>query len=715
MQVGQFDSAIADFDESLEIAERLGLHVLAAGSAHNRAYLNGRLGKMSAALRGYSMARMLYSEADSPGRYINDLDIDECELLVEAGLASDAAPLAERVVISARAGSNQSQLAEALLQLARLRMMQGDPLAAHDAAQEALQLFDRGDRKAWAALARYWSFAASASADVSSFSPLRRLVAMRRLASELEEFGWVLESVEIRVSIGRLALAAGRVELAREMLATAAAAQRHPFARVRAEAWHAAALWRDAAGDVRGARRAVAAGLRSVDEYRASVGATELRTGAAAIGLPLAQLGLQLAAGSSADALLRAAERWRAVTIGAPVRSWGDPVPPALLTDLRAQRRQLVEQQAAAADTAAVVARVRELELAVGRASRAATSHAGTRAAGDGFDPRALRSVLGESTLVEFVVCGDRLSALVCTSRSTRSVDLGPHSVVGAAVAHLMFALRRLGAVSTSSVSDERAMAALTVAGAEVDGLLFGAVRRWIPDSNLVVVPTGDLHGLAWNALPIARRCGGITVAPSAAWWSRPRRPASTGAMLLVAGPGLAHAEAEIMALARLYPHAEAVVGHAATIAAVTEAMAVAGQVHMAAHGVFRADNPQFSALMLADGPLYVHDLESLTTLPDRVVLTACSAGRSGVLPGDELLGTSAALMRLGVQAVAAPLIPVADAAAPIVAASLHGGLLGGRGAARSLLECATAAERDGDYTLFAAALAFTCFESRDE
>ena len=61
MQLGDFDAAIADFDQSLEIAERLGVHVLAAGSAHNRAYLDGRMGKMSAA-PGYCPFKTLLAE-----------------------------------------------------------------------------------------------------------------------------------------------------------------------------------------------------------------------------------------------------------------------------------------------------------------------------------------------------------------------------------------------------------------------------------------------------------------------------------------------------------------------------------------------------------------------------------------------------------------------------------------------------------------------------
>jgi len=50
---------------------------------------------------------------------------------------------------------------------------------------------------------------------------------------------------------------------------------------------------------------------------------------------------------------------------------------------------------------------------------------------------------------------------------------------------------------------------------------------------------------------------------------------------------------------------------------------------HVAAHGTFRADNPQFSSLHLADGPLTVYDLERIVRPPEWIVLSACEAGRS--------------------------------------------------------------------------------------
>jgi len=227
------------------------------------------------------------------------------------------------------------------------------------------------------------------------------------------------------------------------------------------------------------------------------------------------------------------------------------------------------------------------------------------------------------------------------------------------------------------------------------------------------VVPTGSLHDVLWGALPSAAVDGGLSVVPSSAWWARddhaPRQPA----VLLVAGPRLAHAEAEVEALAAMHPSATVLRGSDATVDAVLEAMERATLVHIAAHGVFRTDNPMFSTLQLHDGPLFVHELDGLARVPDTVVLTACSSGRSGVLPGDELLGTTAALMGLGVRSVVAPLVPVADAASARLAVALHRGMLAGHSPAASMAACLREAIEARQFDVVAAASSFTCVAAR--
>jgi len=106
---------------------------------------------------------------------------------------------------------------------------------------------------------------------------------------------------------------------------------------------------------------------------------------------------------------------------------------------------------------------------------------------------------------------------------------------------------------------------------------------------------------------------------------------------------------------------------------------------HVAAHGSFRADNPQFSSLKLFDGPLTVYDLERLALVPQWIVLSACDSGRTTVHPGDELMGTSAALLSVGTRAIVSSVAPVAEDGVSAVMVNLHEEVARGSGLARAL------------------------------
>ncbi len=154
---------------------------------------------------------------------------------------------------------------------------------------------------------------------------------------------------------------------------------------------------------------------------------------------------------------------------------------------------------------------------------------------------------------------------------------------------------------------------------------------------------------------------------------------------MLAAGPRLQHADAEIDALATRYPDAIRLAGPDATVPAVTAALDGAGVAHLAAHGRLRTDNPLFSALEFADGPLTVHDLERLAEPPGLVVLSACDAGRSDVLPGDELLGLASALLAMGTRTLVAAVLPVDDEVTGELMVGLHRHLAEGTGPAVAL------------------------------
>ena len=141
----------------------------------------------------------------------------------------------------------------------------------------------------------------------------------------------------------------------------------------------------------------------------------------------------------------------------------------------------------------------------------------------------------------------------------------------------------------------------------------------------VVVVPTGVLYALPWGVLPgLMGRA--VSVCPSLTGWAIAHRDAAAaGAVGLVAGPDLEHANLEVAALADLHDAPEILTGAEATAARSLDLIGRCGLAHLACHGAYRHDNPLFSTLRLADGTLTVFDLERCPSLPRTVVLSACN------------------------------------------------------------------------------------------
>jgi CHAT domain-containing protein len=98
--------------------------------------------------------------------------------------------------------------------------------------------------------------------------------------------------------------------------------------------------------------------------------------------------------------------------------------------------------------------------------------------------------------------------------------------------------------------------------------------------------------------------------------------------------------------------------------ATISETSMIAQQsniLHIAAHGNFRADNPLFSGLALADGWLTTLDIFNLRLHTSLVTLSACQTGRSVVAGGDELLGLMRAFLGAGTASLVSTLWAVED------------------------------------------------------
>ena len=101
-------------------------------------------------------------------------------------------------------------------------------------------------------------------------------------------------------------------------------------------------------------------------------------------------------------------------------------------------------------------------------------------------------------------------------------------------------------------------------------------------------------------------------------------------------------------------------------------ALADADLAHLACHGSPRADNPMFSSLLLADGPVTVQELHGAGVAPHRLVLASCHSGADVAYAGDEVLGFVSTMLAQGTAGVVASIAAVPDVAAVDLMLELH-------------------------------------------
>jgi tetratricopeptide (TPR) repeat protein len=703
---GELAAADGDLQRAVALFSDLGHDLSSAIGQHNLGYLAARRGDIPLALERYEEAERRYRDH---GTTTFTLLVDRCELLLSVGLAAEARTAGEGAVVEAVRSRQSGELAEARLRLAQAAIADGDHAAALDAALLAAHAFRRQRRPAWGALARYAVLQARLGGDQPhEVTP----VAARRLAQDLATAGWRDQARDAQMTAARLALDRGQVRPARQDLTEVSRARHAGPLWQRTQGWHAEAMLRLLDGRRAAARRAARRGLQLVEDYRATLGATDLRAGASRHVVELADLGLRCALEEPDPALvLRWAERSRAAhLLQRPVRPPHDEV---LAADLAELRRIMLDQEEAVREgrqRTGLTGRQVAVERAICDRSRFVRGPA-TPTVVRPPSPADLAAALGGHALVEYLLVGGRLHALTLTERRVRRHVLGPAGPAEHELRMLPFMVRRLAVGRDARPAAlEAARVGIEHAGRVLDAALLMPIEAEIGDRPLVVVPTGHLQRLPWSLLPSCRGRA-VEVAPSATVWHlAATSPAvADDRVVLVAGPDLPHAAEEIDALAARYQRAERLAGPRATVEAVTRALDGSALAHLATHGIYRGDNPLFSSLKVHDGPLTVYDLERLDRAPQAVVLSACESGRSAVLAGDELLGLVAAFLALGTRTLVASVVEVLDAATAPLMLDLHAALAEGADMATALASAQLRAFGGGPSSV-AAAASFVCF-----
>jgi CHAT domain-containing protein len=129
------------------------------------------------------------------------------------------------------------------------------------------------------------------------------------------------------------------------------------------------------------------------------------------------------------------------------------------------------------------------------------------------------------------------------------------------------------------------------------------------------------------------------------------------------------------------------------------------GLLHIAAHGLYDADNPSFSRIQLApgdgrDGNLEVHEVLSDLDLSGvkLVVLSACRSGVGQRNGGDEIVGLTRAFLYAGAPSVIATLWDINDDASRVLMNAFYRGFLSGAPVADALRGAQLEMLRSGHY-----------------
>jgi len=711
-ELHDFPAAETDLVEADKLARELGRYLVVGIIEENLGFAHILRGDVPAALTHLNRAEQAIIEH---GGQLAPLQQDRSDLLLSVGLVAEAREAAERAIVAFRRERRQLKVPEVRLLLAHAAFLDGDWLAAAQHAGRAMHEFHRQRREEWAALARLaWVRARLSAGDGRGI----RLPDVEQMARTLADNGWPAATVEARLVASALAGRHGRSADAHDHLQQASRVAHHRGpATLRARGWYAEALVRLDAGDRAGALAAARVGLRVLDEHGAALGAADLRVHSATHRRELTGLGLRIALDDGRPArVFEWAERGRASRLWhRPVRPPDDPELAHLLSELRATAMDVDRVRDDGSGSARQTQRQIRLERQIRDHIRLRRGERGGRLPGP-MAPSPLGAALGESVLVEFVQLDGALHGLSLVDGRLRLRALGPVAPVADLVERLPHALHRLARPNAPAATVDAAMALLRGAAARLDTALLGPFAAELGDRPLVVVPTGMLHSVPWSILP---SCAGrpVAVSPSATlWYGAHARAAPNGGAgggtVVAAGPRLRGAREEALAVAAIHG-ATALVDDDATVDVVLAALAGADVAHLAAHGRLSADNPLFSDLLLADGPLVVYDVERLASVPHTVVLAACDSGRSVVRTGDELLGLSATFIGRGTAALVASVLPIPDAETAPLMVAFHRRLAGGAPPAVAL----AAAQLDlaggsADPATLAAAAGFVCLGS---
>ncbi|MFN8058322.1 MAG: CHAT domain-containing tetratricopeptide repeat protein [Vicinamibacterales bacterium] len=739
--LNRFDEAMTAYRRARECSLAHQLHGLVAEVDYNIAYLHYLRGDYHQAIELYNQARQRCIAAEDP-YHAALCDLDQAELSLELNLLDEGHELALAAYDRFSTLGLDYERAKALTNLATAAQRRGQLESAAAIFARARGLFAREGNQVWTA--QLDLLRGSVLAERRQPQAARRLIGAgqrffaRSPFRDRAALGLLLQA-RLDVDAGRLTEARRRSGRALRTLGT----QHVPALAFRL--WHLRGEIEEAAGRPVRALGAYERAHAQIEDMRGNLRSEHLKVAFLKDKLSVYERLVRLLLTGPRPSIARAFrymehaksralaehlvnERLTSGLSAAPARAAWSTQSTSARDALAVHYRLLSEEQARPqggrrAQLSALVQRISRLERQMSRrfetrqstpatpvateppripaaeVAQAASVSAHAQAEGPGpVSLDTLRETLGPSTvLIEYFTAEDVVYGWCVEETGVRVVPLAALTDVIAHLRFLRFQLarqpwRRGGG---PEAGDDAATTHLASLYSCLLGPFDDALAR---RQHLVVVPHGALHALPFHALvhdgrPVVDRITCSSAPSATAYVETARRAPTKNVDVLVLGvpdqsaPQIAD---EVGRVGAMLGTASVWAGSSATRGRLVREGPRARIVHLATHGHFRADNPLFSTLEMADGPLMLYDLYDIAFDADLVTLSGCGTGLQTVVGGDEPYGLTRGMLQAGARSVLATLWDTHDGSATHFMGAFYDAIVGGESRAAALRSALT-------------------------
>ena len=691
-EVNDVASSVEAYEQAREHCQEHGLDRILAEVDYNVAYLYYMRGEYTRAISLFEAARR-ESQSREDHHHVALCDLDQAEIFLELNLISDAARLAEKSIEGFAALGMRYEMAKALAfaGLAADRLGQQDRAATLLA--RARRVFAAEDNRVWTAMVDLYSALASHAAD----RPEEAGRLARQALSEFTKAGIPSRTALCEVLLARLALEDEDLEAARKLSDAAierAAAVGQPILALQAHLVsgqiYEAARDRDAALAAYGRAESALERMRgqlATDELKIAFGDDKQ-----AVYQGLVAISLEIERGSEPRKAFEYAEKAKSRSLADMLAFSARQLRPVAtgfeelderVSELREELNWLYRQLDAeelkgnerSMDTVVrLLADCHHREEELLQHQRRLLSRDAELASLQGAavaDAEAVTEVLPERTvLIEYYVVRGLVYAFLLDHRRLTVRPVALLSDLRELQLQLGFQLEkfRLGPDYVRQFGRFLEQSSVALLRELYDELLAPLMDE-VEADHLVVVPHDLLHHLPFHAFHDGDRFVverfAVSYAPSATVFRlcslRQARPADSSLVLGVPDERAPMILEEVRAVARRLPEARLLVGDEATPEALGRWGSDCRIIHLATHGMYRKDNPMFSAIQMGESRLSLMDLYGMRLKAELAVLSGCGTGMGAVRGADELVGLTRGLLYAGARAVVATLWDVND------------------------------------------------------